>query len=139
MWVMLVGWLKGQVVGKEAYLLHRVSCTVPGARSTPSGGGGGVWTSGAGKGMCGAGPYSCHRLLLPQRCYSCHHPQLPHSLPDLSPEKFYHLSEKESRHKSTIMRHTRQQDAQSPQHVSFNMQDPQESTGMWRSSRTHGG
>lgn len=63
-----------------------------GARNSPSGGGGGVWTSGAGKGMCGVGRHSCQYLLLPQHCHSCHHPQPPHSLLDLSPENFYHLS-----------------------------------------------
>lgn len=94
--------------GDEAYLLHRVSCTVLGAASTPGGGDGGVWTSGAEKGRCGAGQHSFHPRLLPRRCYSCHHPQPPHSLPDLSPEKFYHLSGKESRHKSSTVRHTRE-------------------------------
>lgn len=93
---------KRQAVGNEAYLPHRVSCTVLGAASTPSGGGGGVWTSGAGKERCGAGLHSYHRHLLLRCCYSCHHPQPPHSLPDLSPEKFYHLSGKESNTKALL-------------------------------------
>lgn len=93
---------KRQAVGNEAYLLHKVSCTVLGAVSTPSGGGGGAWTSGAGKERCGAGLHSCHRHLLLRCCYSCHHPQPPHSLPDLSPEKFYHLSGKESNTKALL-------------------------------------
>lgn len=106
LWAVLLGWSrKDRKWGSEAYLLHRVSCTVLGAVSTPSGGGGGVWTSGAEKGRFGAGQHSFHPRLLPRRCYSCHHPQPPHSLPDLSPEKFYHLSGKESRHKSSTVRH----------------------------------
>lgn len=94
--------VKRQAVGNEAYLLHRVSCTVLGAMSSPSGGGGGVWTSGAGTERCGAGLHFYHRLLLLRCCYSCHHPQPPHSLPDLSPEKFYHLSGKERNTKALL-------------------------------------
>lgn len=89
-------------VGKEAYLLRRVSCTVLGATSTPSGGGGGVWTSGAEKGRCGADLHSFLPRLLPRRCYSCHHPQQPHNLPDLSPEMFYQLSRKKADTKALL-------------------------------------
>ena len=43
LWAVLLGWSKkDRKWGSEAYLLHRVSCTVLGAMSTPSGGGGGV-------------------------------------------------------------------------------------------------